>query len=91
MFHRYHDAFALMDAMIGARRFLAFVNEATERRADDYYWDMWLHKCFDGTSFEKYKMRLLGRNAQHITAPTDEQAARIAADSLSMLEGFSIG
>lgn len=77
--------------MIAARRFGAFVTEAMERRADDYLWQMWLHKCHDGTSFDRYKARLTGRPVQHSTtqAPSDDRVAEIVGDSLKMLEGFA--
>ena len=62
---RYSDPFALLNQMVRAGCLTWFVRSLIEKHADDendrMLWGMYLHKVFDGRSFEEYKEQVMKR------------------------------
>ena len=75
-----------MDTAIEARGLALFVRTVQREISDERLYNLWLHKVFDGTSYNEYRRKSYSsaRNA----SMTDREQAGIISESLDILDGF---
>lgn len=76
--------------MIETQQFAAFVRDFIRRENEelehDTLWNLWLHKCYDGRSFDQFRDELLSAAAG--AEMTGQQAREALEASAEMLGGF---
>lgn len=85
LFKRYASPFLLIDNLISAKRFLAFVKEFINITNDEEIYELWLHRIFDKT-YEEFRNEILTNN-QNIEAE-DQDVETTIKDSYDTLNNF---
>lgn len=85
LFKRYASPYDLLDTVIASRGLAAFIGEMWERETEDNLFEIWLHKCWNSTSFEEFKRRAIA-SAQ--PKPSERTIEATIKSTLAMLDGF---
>ena len=89
LFQRYSSPLVLLNGMIQAKRFSAFVRELldiyNEEQEHKTLWDIWLHRVYD-KSYPEFRQSIGVRD--QAAAPSPVEIASTIQDSKSILNAF---
>ena len=90
LYKRYADPFSFMNGMIQTGRFCEFVIEFAktihDEKEEQYNWEFWLHKVWEGT-YQDFKKELeINREHQNMSERTIETTVQ---HSMQILNNFN--
>lgn len=85
LYRRYARPLEIMDAAISTGSFNEFVRMVWRKQQSDELFEVWLHKVYDGSTFDQFKRKVLAPQQHRMTKRQIEATVK---ESFAILEGF---